>query len=160
MMAEPCTGVRRREIRELRVKIAILSVQEEVTNVIADICSWLSEHGVPRDVAQELELVLAEALNNVVEHAYLYREDGEIEITIQLTPDLMTAQITDFGQKFDGPPPLREMEVEKMALEELPEGGFGWNLIRTLTDNVEFQRLDEKNQLTLSRKLPSPLELT
>lgn len=158
-MEPAAKAVRRREIRELRLKIAILSVQDEVTSVITQICTWLLDHGVPTEIAQELELVLAEALNNVVEHAYLYREDGEIEIAIKLTPEMMTAKIIDSGQKFDGPPPLREVDVESMSLEELPEGGFGWNLIRTLTDNVEFQRLDERNQLTLSRKLGSNLEL-
>ncbi|MEM6618908.1 MAG: ATP-binding protein [Pseudomonadota bacterium] len=151
--------IRTREIRELNMRIAILSVQEEVSNVVAHICEWLGGHGVAEDIRGELELVLAEALNNVVEHAYLYREDGEIEINVKLTPDEMTATITDSGQKFDGPPPLTEVDVDGFAFDDLPEGGFGWNLIRTLTDNVHFERRENKNCLRLSRNLNPDVEL-
>lgn len=152
-MGQGAATLRAREIRELHMTVAILSVQEEVSNVVSHICSWLESHGVQAEVRQELELVLAEALNNVVEHAYLFRHDGEIEIKIVLTPDELTATITDSGQKFDGPPPLKEVDLDATAFEDLPEGGFGWNLIRTLTDDIAFERKDGHNCLRLTRKL-------
>lgn len=152
-MGRLSASVRAREIRELHMTVAILSVQEEVTSVISHICGWLQAHGVQEEVRQELELVLAEALNNVVEHAYLFEEDGEIEIKILLTPDKLQATISDRGRKFDGPPPMVETDVENLAFEDLPEGGFGWNLIQTLTDHVEFERRDGTNCLQLTRNL-------
>lgn len=147
------TAVRTSHVQELRLQVAILSVQEEVTNVVDQISHWLRKHTVEEGAICEVQLVLAEALNNVVEHAYLYAEDGEIDILIRLRPDQLLAVIKDRGQRFDGPPPLKEMDVENMEFEELPEGGFGWNLIRTLTDNVEFERKNKQNCLTLTRNL-------
>ena len=152
-MTQGAASLRTREIRELHMTVAILSVQEEVSNVVTHICEWLESHGVQAEVRQELELVLAEALNNVVEHAYLFRDDGEIEIKIVLTPEELKATITDSGRKFDGPPPIREVDLDATAFEDLPEGGFGWNLIRTLTDDVAFERKDGHNCLQLTRKL-------
>ena len=139
--------------KELRFQIAIKSVQEEVVTVLMDMCAWLAHHHVARDVIDELELVLAEALNNVVEHAYLYAENGEINILLRLRPSQIRVTITDSGRAFDGPPQLKDMNVEDMDFEELPEGGFGWNLIRTLTDDVEFEHKDKQNRLTLTRNL-------
>lgn len=146
-------AVRATRTHELRLQVAILSVQSEVTNVVSMISGWLISHKVEQEIVAELELVLAEALNNVVEHAYLYREDGEIELLITLDDRRLKARITDSGREFDGPPPLKEMNVEDCEFEELPEGGFGWNLIRTLTDDVEFEHQDHKNRLTLTRNL-------
>ncbi len=121
-------GFRTVQSKELRLQVAIKSVQDEVTNVVGLISEWLGSHCVSRDPIDELELVLAEALNNVVEHAYLYAEDGEIDILVRLRQDLLQVTITDKGCKFDGPPPLKEMDVENMDFEELPKGGFGWHL--------------------------------
>jgi serine/threonine-protein kinase RsbW len=149
------TGVRAVQSKELHLQVGIKSVQDEVTNVVNHISEWLCAHCVAQDPIEELELVLAEALNNVVEHAYLYAEDGEIDILVRLRQDKLDVTITDKGCKFDGPPPLKDKDVENMGFEELPEGGFGWNLIRTLTDNVEFEHKDKQNRLTLTRNLVS-----
>ncbi len=147
------SAIRTTQSTELRLQVEIKSVQEEVSNVVAAISQWLRGHEVEEDPICELELVLAEVLNNVVEHAYLYAEDGEIDILVRLRPEQLLATIKDKGRKFDGPPPVKDMDVENMDFEELPEGGFGWNLIRTLTDNVEFERRNKQNCLTLTRNL-------
>ena len=147
------TGIRTTHSKELRLQIGIHSVQEEVSNVVFEISGWLNTHCVEENTVGELELVMAEVFNNVVEHAYLYAEDGEIDILVRLRNDRLRATITDKGRKFDGPPPLKVMDVENMAFEELPEGGFGWNLIRTLMDKIEFEHKNHKNKLTLTRNL-------
>lgn len=138
---------------ELKLQLAIKSVQSEVSNVLCAITEWLESHKVESATISDLELVMAEALNNVVEHAYLYAEDGEIEVLVTLRPTELKVLITDSGRKFDGPPEYRELDVENFSFEELPEGGFGWNLIRSLTDEVEFEHADKKNRLTLTRNL-------
>ena len=48
-----------------------------MSNVVSKISDWLNIHCVDSDTVGELELVLAEVLNNVVELAYLYAEDGD-----------------------------------------------------------------------------------
>ncbi len=98
------SGIRATHSKELRLQIGINSVQEEVSNVVSKISGWLNTHSVEVDTVGELELVLAEVLNNVVEHAYLYAEDGEIDILVRLRNDRLRATITDKGRKFDGPP--------------------------------------------------------
>lgn len=138
---------------ELSLQFRFQSRPQQVTDTVKLASDWLVSHHVGESFCADVTLVLAEALNNVVEHAYLYSKDGEIDILVRLRPDRLQTTIKDKGRKFDGPPPVKEMDVENMDFEELPEGGFGWNLIRTLTDNVEFERKDEQNCLTLTRNL-------
>jgi serine/threonine-protein kinase RsbW len=147
------SAIRTSLTQELQLQVAIKSVQSEVTNVVSRITGWLNSHSLAANVVGELELVLAEALNNVVEHAYMYVEEGEIEIIVVLTGESLRTRITDSGRKFDGPPPFKDLDIDNCDFEELPEGGFGWNLIRTLTDEVEFEHKNDQNRLTLTRNL-------
>lgn len=93
------------------------------------------------------ELVLAEVLNNVVEHAYA-RYPGEIELRLTVTPACLHCQIIDSGLPM---PEGRLPPGDPPDLgEDLPEGGFGWNLIRTLTTGLEYRRLAGRNHLQFS----------
>ena len=97
-----------------------------------------------RDTAQ---IVLAEALNNIVEHAYA-QAPGEIELTIGVSARGLSCRIMDAGR------PLPGVGVPAGGLaplrpgEDLPEGGFGWHLIRTLSEDLNYRREGERNFLS------------
>lgn len=97
-----------------------------------------------RDTAQ---IVLAEALNNIVEHAYA-QAPGEIEVTIDVSSLGLTFRIMDAGLPLPGGA-LPKGQLPPMRPEdELPEGGFGWHLIRTLSQDLHYRREGERNFLT------------
>lgn len=93
------------------------------------------------------EVVLAEILNNIVEHAYA-DASGQIDVRLQLRPYRLLCQIIDRGI----PMPRNELPtVFAQALgadNDLPEGGFGWFLIRSLTENMVYRRTDGRNHLS------------
>lgn len=90
------------------------------------------------------EIVLAEALNNIVEHAYA-DGTGEIELTICLNRRGLNCRIIDHG----APMPGGAMPGGVLtAPEDFPEGGFGWHLIRTLSEDLRYARVAGRNQLT------------
>ena len=90
------------------------------------------------------EIVLAEALNNIVEHAYADGA-GEIELTICVNRQGLDCRIIDHG----APMPHQELPSGTLAApEDLPEGGFGWHLIRTLSEDLRYARIAGQNQLT------------
>ena len=101
-----------------------------------------------RDTAQ---LVLAEALNNIVEHAYA-QTSGEIEVTLEVSAQGLTCRIVDQGQPMpNGELPaghLPSAQGGAVALDDLPEGGFGWHLIRTLSQDLSYRRIGTENLLT------------
>lgn len=93
------------------------------------------------------EIVLAEALNNIVEHAYA-RHAGEIEITLLLHQNALICRIIDTGL----PMPNDLLPAGHLAAfeptDDLPEGGFGWFLIRTLSRDLDYRRVDGRNHLS------------
>lgn len=103
-----------------------------------------------------LETVLAEALNNIVEHACRDLDDRRIALSIRVTSHRIIAQLRDDGH------PLPESHLPEGVCptltgmpEDLPEGGFGWFLIRTLCDRVAYARVDDTNCLTLYLSRPT-----
>lgn len=108
-------------------------------------CALVRDLG--RDSLGTTELVLAEVLNNVVEHAYS-AFPGVIEVEVQRAPDRLNFHISDMGLPMPGaePPPGRLPDLT--SFEDLPEGGFGWFLIRRLAQDLRYSRADGGNRLS------------
>ncbi len=105
---------------------------------------------VPIEARPAAELVLAEALNNVAEHAYALRP-GEIELSLERVVGAVAVRIADRGASM----PLGILPAG-IAPDPaaLPEGGFGWHLIRSLTTDLCYRRHEGWNLLTF--RLPDP----
>lgn len=88
------------------------------------------------------EIVLAEVLNNIAEHAYA-GQAGEISVALARSPEGLDCWTVDHGREMpNGKPPAGTLPEE-----EHPEGGFGWYLIRSLTQGLDYQRQDGENRL-------------
>ena len=100
------------------------------------------------------EIVLAETCNNIVEHAYDNTGNGEIKISLRYTGGLLIAELTDWGKPMPGlePPPKKTHDLDA-ALSDLPEGGFGWGLIRDMTSSLIYRRLEDRNFLRLMMEM-------
>lgn len=95
------------------------------------------------------ELVLAEVLNNVAEHAYGDGQ-GPVAVTLARMPDGVTCLIVDQGAEM----PCGKLPDGKLPqtpdLADLPEGGFGWHLIRSLTRDLVYLRTGGCNRLSFT----------
>jgi serine/threonine-protein kinase RsbW len=92
------------------------------------------------------EIVLAEVLNNVVEHAYATLS-GDIRLSLTLTQGRLNCQIEDEGLAMPGGEPPAGNLPDAV---DLPEGGFGWHLIRILSTGLAYERLGRTNRLSFS----------
>ncbi len=94
------------------------------------------------------ELVLAEVLNNVAEHAYADTA-GQVTVSLGPTDRGLHCRIVDQGRAMPNGalPDGRLPGGADMPLEDLPEGGFGWHLIRSLTTDLNYSRVDGCNDL-------------
>ncbi len=100
----------------------------------------LSEDG--RGTAQ---IVLAEALNNVVEHAYAHY-GGMIEVTLDYEYPNLCFEVVDSGLPMPGGRLPNGTSVV-LDHDDLPEGGFGWFLIRSLTQGMVYRHSAGRNML-------------
>ncbi|AEI95819.1 MULTISPECIES: ATP-binding protein [Roseobacter] len=98
-----------------------------------------------------IELVLAEVLNNIVEHAYPPSQpSGPIAIECAHRKDGLILKIKDKGYAMpDGKMPLGELGTLDLELEDMPEGGFGWFLITHLAKDVRYERVGSENHLDM-----------
>ena len=117
----------------------------------------LRARGLPEALCGTVEIVLAEALNNIVEHAYADGKAGGIGLHAVLGPAGLTCTLSDRGTALTAPGlpagRLPDIGAEPGAL---PEGGFGWFLIRSLTREVRYHRDGGISRLTLCFDLPGP----
>ncbi|SMX38370.1 ATP-binding protein [Maliponia aquimaris] len=136
------------------VACEIDSTQEDVSATLVGIRDLLADEAVLPPPECSWELVVAEVLNNIVEHAYQDRAGGEIRLRLKFQPDRLTVSFTDFGLPMpDGTLPDGERASLDVAQEDLPEGGFGWFLIRSLSERLEYRHDGASNQLTLTLPL-------
>ncbi|WP_284165155.1 ATP-binding protein [Frigidibacter sp. SD6-1] len=122
--------------------------EREVRRVLGRIMAYLGD-GLCQPDRGTVEIVLAEVLNNIVEHAYARRPPGRIRLFLTPVGDGLACRVEDDGHPMpslvlpDGR--LPELGDE---LDLLPEGGWGWALIRSLTADLIYERTPRANRLT------------
>lgn len=125
-----------------------------VRATLDDMRGFMSGAGLGDDTCGTAEIVLAEVLNNVAEHAYGMNGTGRIHVSIRLDGSALTIHVTDNGAAFHGlrlpfgQLPLLDGSAAASA-RDLPEGGFGWFLIRSLTTDLRYERRGQTNHLVL-----------
>jgi serine/threonine-protein kinase RsbW len=104
---------------------------------------------VSEDDRGTVELVLAEVLNNVAEHAY-GAADGMVEVRIEPRADGLRCLVLDSGRELPGGRlPEGGLPADLGGdVDVLPEGGFGWHLIRSLSADLAYARVDGQNRLS------------
>lgn len=101
------------------------------------------------DLVFNLNLVLEEAVSNVINYAYPHQEGKEINIQASLMNDNLIFVITDSGVAFD-PTLVPEADIT-LSAEERPIGGLGIFIIKQIMNEVNYQRIDGKNVFTLKK---------
>ena len=117
---------------------------------IPTLAEWLATIGLPEDMNMPINLALEEAVSNVMLYAYPDKK-GSVLIEATKTMAMIKFIITDSGIKFD-PTKLKEADIT-LSAEERAIGGLGIHLVRQLMDKIEYERKDNKNQLTLIKLL-------
>ena len=125
------------------------ATEADVRIALAEVCARLAP-ALSDDAISRTELVLAEVLNNVAEHAYAGTVPGEIRLIAEIGDDGIAIVISDDGCAMPGgrPPEGRLPRIEDMDLADLPEGGFGWHLIHRLTEGLTYRRIGATNRIS------------
>jgi serine/threonine-protein kinase RsbW len=125
-----------------------LEHRDLAVRVIAEACRLVSGGGGTRvsgdsaiDVGYDLRhpfdaafvSAFAEIFNNIVIHSYARLGGGDVEIVIDANAEQLMVSIVDTGKPFDLD------SVPTPALDELPEGGMGIHIARTMIDEVDYK---------------------
>lgn len=130
------------------VRTTFLSTFENVREAISNASAALSGAGLSEEDLHSAQLALAEALNNVAEHAYDPEDPGEITLILRHGRAGLLVEIRDKGRAMPGGrPPAADTLPEGETRADLPEGGFGWYLIREIARDLIYDRRDGENFL-------------
>ncbi len=102
----------------------------------------------------DMNLVLSELLTNIVKHAYCSDGLNKIEIRARFQGQFLEVLIVDQGSE------LPELVLKKTEIDfdgddlfGLPEGGFGWGIVHSIIDEIEYQRTGGCNRLLLRKNV-------
>ena len=109
------------------------------------------EAGMEEMETMTLNLAIEEAVVNVMNYAYPKGTTGSVDIETTLDNGCITFVISDSGMAFD--PTAKEEPDTTLTAEERPIGGLGIFLVRQFTDAVGYERREDRNILTVKKKI-------
>lgn len=97
-----------------------------------------------KNLCDDVQIVLAEALNNIAEHAYGRVALGAVSVTVMRHGNDLCIDIADWGRPF-----VEDHGTCGPAPEDLAEGGYGRFLIQALSSEARYSRSGGRNNLFL-----------
>ena len=133
-------------------KFSINSEYKNVNSVCFIVKTFCEDHFVEDKKIREIELSLAEALNNIIKHAYKGNANNSINVSLDISGKRFEVVLEDFGipRENIGEPTLN---FDPSDIESLPEGGMGLFIINHLMDENKYERIGNKNIFTLVKNI-------
>ena len=112
--------------------------------------TWLhnkcNELTLSEDFINKLDMCAEEIFANITFYAYP-DETGEMKVSLVKDNNVLTMAFEDSGFAYN--PLEREDPDITLPPEERPLGGLGIFMLKQMTDDIKYERKDEKNILTL-----------
>jgi anti-sigma regulatory factor (Ser/Thr protein kinase) len=125
----------------------------EIAQLASEVELFLSAAHVPDKVIFQLNLCIDELVTNTILYGYDDGAEHRIEVTVRLGEDSVVTTIEDDGRAFD---PFSSHEPPAqigMAIDDRPIGGLGIHLVATMMTEVGYDRIGDRNRVTLRRSL-------
>ena len=118
-------------------------------DVRAELRTAVTRAGCGPDCAEEIVLAVDEACQNVIRHAYVGGEKGEVVLRVERERDSVVLWLRDFAPRVD---PER---IASRDLDDVRPGGLGVHLIHELMDECGFvpQDADEGNLFRMRKRV-------
>lgn len=123
----------------------------ELSYLAKKIDELAGEWNLSQALAMNINLVIEEAVSNIIFYAYNDHNKHEIRITLSLKNGRLTIKITDDGIPFN--PLAQEQPDINLPAEERPVGGLGIFLISQIMDEMKYDRNKNENILTLIKSI-------
>ena len=134
------------------VAVRLINDVSELPRLARWVQAFCESHHLPPALTFSFDLALEEAVTNVITYGYDDTGRHEIEVRMSVEDGTVRAEVTDDGRPFD-PRQVAPPDVTA-TLEDRPLGGLGVHLIRRSMNDVDYQVVDGRNRLTMSRRLP------
>lgn len=135
------------------------AIKNELTE-IARLAEQVEEFGVNNNIEPcyifNINLSLDELITNTINYGYDDHEEHVILINMYLAESEIVIQVKDDGMPFN-PLDMPNPDLSR-ELDERPAGGLGIYLVRTMMDQVEYERRDDHNIITMHKRLTGRID--
>ena len=118
---------------------------------IPTLSEWVEWLQIPEHLNMPINLALEEVVSNVMLYAYPKEKSGHVLVESWRWENNIFFSISDSGIPFD--PTQQETVDTTLSAEERTIGGLGIHLVKNLMDDIQYRREDNRNILTLMKKL-------
>lgn len=132
-------------------RLCIKNKIAEISRVATFIEEVGEEFGLSLSLVMSLNLVLEEAVSNIILYAYPNAMGDEITIQVDQSEQMLVFTITDSGIAFD-PTQVKDADIT-LPIADRPIGGLGIYLIKKIMNEVVYQRIEGSNVFTLKKIL-------
>lgn len=134
-----------------RLAMVLTNDLSEIRRAALVVEAFGRRRNLPRKVVFDLNLSLDELVTNTCSYGWDDDAGHEIRISVAVGEDAVTAEIVDDAKPFN---PLTTATPDTtLDLDDRPIGGLGVHLVRTLMDEVRYDRVDGHNHVVLVKRL-------
>ncbi|MCS6988565.1 MAG: ATP-binding protein [Chloroherpetonaceae bacterium] len=136
-----------------KAELTVRSDVEELEKVRDFVSQAAKRFGFEERDGYNIVLAVDEACSNIIRHGYDQNANAKLRIAIETIGDSFVVTLNDSGKTYD----LRLHQLPDMPahLAARKRGGLGIMLIRSLVDDVEYERIDGENKLVLIKRRPA-----
>jgi anti-sigma regulatory factor (Ser/Thr protein kinase) len=128
----------------------------ELTSSLSELdtlCRHLDECGnimaLPPKCRSELNLGLDELFTNIISYGFEDGSEHQIKFTLAKDDETLVVEVEDDGIPFN-PLDAASPGVAR-DLESIDIGGLGIHLVKKMVDDIDYQRVEGKNKITLKK---------
>ena len=123
----------------------------EISRLAEEVERFGAAHGLSEGTVFAVNLALEEIVTNIISYGYPDGGRHVIHLRMDLAGEELRIAIADDARAFN---PLEKEEPDlDGSVDERPVGGLGIHLVRKLMDEVRYERRDDQNRLSLTKRL-------
>ena len=136
------------------LEIALANDLQEIGGAAEKVEAFCEEKELSPEIAYAVNLSIDEILTNTISYGYKDEESHRIEIVLRLEADSLVVVIRDDSAPFDlSATPEADIEA---SLDEREVGGLGLFLVHQMMDKVEYEHVEGRNVVTLTKSTADP----
>lgn len=120
---------------------------DDLVRVVDEAVHFLKERGMANQAVYVANLAIEELATNIINYGYDNTGSHEILLRLDIRPKVLLLLLEDDGHEFN-PLAVPEPDVQLPPDQRVP-GGLGIHLVRSMVDEIEYQRSAGRNHVTV-----------
>ena len=120
---------------------------KEIDRVCTEVKNFCCSNDIENDKCFDIVIIIDELATNIIKYAFVDGCDHTFDIVIEKNDEKLHIQLLDDGIPFD---PLKRSNPDTdSSLEERAIGGLGIYFAKQLSEQITYERTENKNQLDI-----------